>query len=196
MEDNQMKRFVIVLLIGFFFSGCAPIEHTATVEQRIGQPCIAGIGDIVIRVDKKRDLENAFGKASISGRQTNEGFSELRFAGVENNGEVVLYRKDVRIMTNETTMSRTPFSTRVSNSNTNVNGSYYDTGNVGTFNAAATTNSTSTSISRTSDYHVVVPSKTLAIRIPAGNTKVPIEGYVIEIIKATPISLEYKIIKY
>jgi len=99
-------------------------------------------------------------------------------------------------MTNETTMSRTPFSAKFRNSNTNVNGSYYDTGNVGTFNAAATTNSISTKISKTSDYHVVVPSQTIAIRIPAGDPNVPIEGYVIEIIKATPISFEYKIIKY
>ena len=91
-------------------SGCAAIEHTSYIEQPVGQARIAGIGDVVLRVNKQRNLENISGKADIFGRKTNEGFAELRFAGVEKSGEIVLYRKDVQIISNETTMSRTPIA--------------------------------------------------------------------------------------
>ena len=191
-----MKRLITSLLIVACISGCATIKHTSNAEQPIGQQFIAGVGDVVLRVNKQRDLENIFGKASISGRKTNEGFSELRFAGVEKNGEIVLYRKDVRIITNETTMSRTPFSTTTGNSNSSITGSYYGSGNVGNVNANARTNYSSTTLSPTSDFHVVVPPETIPIRLLAGETKIPMEGYIVEIIKVTPVSLEYKITKY
>ena len=190
-----MKRLIASLLLLVGISGCATIEHSSNAEQPIGKQVIVGIGDVVLYINKQRDLENIFGKASISGRKTNEGFSELRFAGVETNGEVVFYRKDVRIVTNETTMSRTPFSTTTGSSQSTMTGSYYGSGNVGTINANASTSYSSTTLSRTSDFHVVVPADTIPIRLPAGETKFPMEGYVVEIIRATPTSLEYRITK-
>src|SRR3972149_3771733 len=123
-----MKRRIILLVAAALIAGCATIKHASNTEQPIGQQTIAGVGDVVLRVNKQRNLENAFGKADIFGRKTNEGFSELRFAGVEKSGEVVLYRKDVRIITNETTMSRTPISTTTGSANTNVTGDYYGSG--------------------------------------------------------------------
>ena len=191
-----MTRIIISVVLLACISGCATVEHTSSPEQHIGKRFIVGVGDVVLRVNKQRNLENIFGKASISGRKTNEGFSELRFAGIETSGEVVLYRKDVRIMTNETTMSRSPFSTTAGSSDTTVTGSYSGSGNLGTFNANAKTNYSSTTLSPTSDFHVVVPAETIPVRLPAGETKIPMEGYVVEIIKATPVSLEYRITKY
>ncbi len=191
-----MKQQIISLLTATLITGCATIDHTANTEQPIGQPTIVGVGDVVLRVNKQRNLENAFGKADIFGRKTNEGFSELRFAGVEKSGEIVLYRKDIRIITNETTMSRTPISTTTGSANTNVAGSYYGNGNYGNVNANARTNYSSTTLMPASDFHIVVPAETIPIRLSSGETKVPMEGYVVEIIKATPSSLEYKISKY
>jgi len=190
-----MKQLIIALSLSAIVGGCATIEHTSTTEQPIGQQTIVGAGDVVLRVNKQRNLENAFGKADIFGRKTNEGFSELRFAGVETTGEVVLYRKDVRIITNETTMSRTPISSTSGSSNSTITGNYSGSGNVGTVNANARTNYSSTTVSPLSDFHVVVPAETIPIRLAVGETKVPMEGYVVEIIKATPNSLEYKITK-
>jgi hypothetical protein len=191
-----MKRKFIPLVTAALIAGCATIEHTSNSEQPIGQPTIVGVGDVVLRVNKQRNLENAFGKADLFGRKTNEGFSELRFAGMEKTGEVVLYRKDVRIITNETTMSRTPFSTTTGSANTNVTGNYYGNANYGNVNSNARTNYSSTTLMPASDFHVVVPDETIPIRLSAGETKVPMEGYVVDIIKATPSSLEYKITKY
>ena len=191
-----MNRLIIPLVAAALIAGCATIDHTSNIEQPIGQQTIVGVGDVVLRVNKQRNLENAFGKADIFGRKTNEGFSELRFAGVEKTGEIVLYRKDVRIITNETTMSRTPISTTTGTATTNMTGSYYGNSNYGNVNANARTNYSSTTLRPTSDFHVVVPAETIPIRLAPGETKVPMEGYVVEIIKSTPSSLEYKITKY
>lgn len=191
-----MKRQFAQLMAAVLIAGCATIEHASNTEQAIGQPTIAGVGDVVLRVNKQRNLENAFGKADVFGRKTNEGFSELRFAGVEKTGEIVLYRKDVRIITNETTMSRTPISTTSASANTNLTGSYYGNSNYGNVNANARTNYSSTTLMPASDFHVVVPAETIPIRLAPGETKVPMEGHLVEIIKATPSSLEYKITKY
>lgn len=191
-----MKSQVILLVAAVLISGCATIEHTSNTEQPIGQPKIVGVGDVVLRVNKQRNLENAFGKADLFGRTTNEGFSELRFAGVEKSGEVVLYRKDVRIITNETTMSRTPISTTNGSASTNITGNFFNNSNSGNITANARTNYSSTTLMPASDFHVVVPTETIPIRLSSEETEVPMEGYVVEIIKATPSSLEYKITKY
>jgi len=191
-----MKRSLLLLPLSALLTGCATIKHTSTIEQRIGKQTIVGVGDVILHVNKQRNLKNAFGKADIFGRKTNEGFSELRFAGVEKTGEVVLYRKDVQILTNESTMSRTPVITATGNSNSTISGNYYSTGNSATISANQRTNYSSTALSPTSDFHVVVPVETIPIRLAPGETKLPMEGYIVEIINAAPNSLEYIITKH
>jgi hypothetical protein len=192
-----MRRQIISLLAAAIISGCSTIEHTSSTEQPTGKPTIAGVGDVVLHVNKQRNLENAFGKSDIFGRKTNEGFSELRFAGVEKSGEIVLYRKDVSIITNETTMSRTPFSTTSGSASTNVSGDYYgDKNNSNSnINGNATTNYSSTTLTPVSDFHIIVPVDTIPIRLSPNETKIPMDGYVVEILKAAPNSLEYIITK-
>ena len=104
-----MKRRIISLGM-IFLMGCASIDHTVRLQQPLGRSLIAGPGDLVLRVDHERNLENIWGKADMWGRKTKEGFSEIRFAGVEPTGEIVLARKDTDIITNETILSRMPFS--------------------------------------------------------------------------------------
>ncbi|MFK4131961.1 hypothetical protein ACI2KR_06655 [Pseudomonas luteola] len=188
-----MKRQTILLLASLIISGCSSIEHTSSIDQPVNQAAIVGVGDVVLRINKQRNLENAFGKADMFGRKTNEGFSELVFAGVEPSGEIVLYRQDVNIITNETTLSRTPFSSSTGSSKTNVTGSYY--GNR-SFSGNSTTNYSSTSINPSSDFHSVVPAGAIPIRLAPNENKLPMGGYMIEVIKATPNSFEYKIIKH
>ncbi|MGO8761121.1 MAG: hypothetical protein ACLP2P_04700 [Desulfobaccales bacterium] len=192
-----MNRLAMTLCLTLSVSACATIEHTTKAEQPVGQQLISGVGDVILRINKKRNLENAFGKADVFGRKTNEGYSEIRFAGVEPNGDVVLYRHDVMIMTNETTMSRTlPFSTSTGSAKSTMSGNYNGATNTGNLNAASQANFSSTTIAPATDYHIVIPAGAIPIRVRAGENRVPIEGYLIEIIKATPISLEYRITKY
>ena len=190
-----MRTILATFVLLSTLAGCASIKHTSNAQQPVGQTVIAGVGDVVLRVDRHRDLENFFGKASISGRKTNEGYSELRFAGVERTGEVVLYRKDMRIVTNETTMSRSPISTIFGSATTSMSGVYSNYGGTGSINANAQTNYASSIIAPTGDFHVVVPAETIPVRLAPGETRLPMEGYIIEIIKVTPNSLEYRITK-
>jgi hypothetical protein len=136
-------------------------------------------------VDKERNLENVLGASDIFGRKTKEGFSELRFAGVTPSGEVVLYRTDTNIITNETTMSRTPFSSTYSQANATTT---YG-GGVANTNISGT----STTIHPISDYHAVVPAGSAQIIVPKGTDSVPFEGHVVRILNATAVSLSYRV---
>lgn len=159
-----MKRIAIVAFAALL-SACASIDHTSLAKQSVGKTLIAGPGDLVLRIDRERNLENAFGKADVFGRMTKEGFTEVRFAGVEANGEIVLYRKDVQILTNETTMSRTPIETTSGSSRTSVTGTANSLGSTTRIQGTGTTNYSSTTLAPASDFHVIVPSDTVAVRL-------------------------------
>lgn len=172
-------------------AACGSIDHTQVSQQRLNKELVAGRNDLVLRIDRQRDLENVLGKADIFGRKTHEGFTELRFAGVDANGEVVFYRKDVQIMTNETAMSRNPFVTTTGTASTSLSGSSDSYGGSTQYRGTATTNFNSTTVVPTSDYHVVVPSGTTAIRLKPSEKKLPVSGYIIEIVSASGNALTY-----
>ena len=188
-----MKSLIFSLTILLILSACAEIQHTAVPEQALDRNFLAGPGDVVLRINKQRNLENAFGKSDVFGRKTNEGFVEIRFAGVESTGQIVLSRKDVQIITNETTMSRTPVTQTSGRRNTALSGRATDDFGGTTVNAAATTAYQETTITPSSDFHIVVPADEVPIRIMASDTVLPVEGYIIEIIRATSHSIEYRI---
>jgi len=188
-----MKLTAVFVITLFIFSGCADIQHVATPEQTLDKILLAGVGDVVLQINKKRNLENAFGKSDVFGRKTNEGFVEIRFAGVESTGQVVLSRKDVQIITNETTMSRTPIYQSSGRSNTTVQGNVTDYGSTTSVSGTATTTYQGTTITPSSDFHIVVPADTIPIRLASTESSLPVEGFIIEIIRATTNALEYRI---
>ena len=189
-----MYRLVVIAMT-VTLGACASIDHTTSIKQKVDSILIAGPGDLVLRIERERNLENAFGKSDIFGRKTKEGFTELRFAGLEPSGEVVLVRKDVQIMTNETTMSRTPVATTTGRSNTSITGSASTYGNTTQIQGTGTTNYSSTTLVPQKDFHVIVPSDSVAIRLAPGERRLPISGYVIEIISASQNSIEYRLSK-
>lgn len=192
---TKVKKLVGSIGIAFVMFGCANIEHSSKFDQPIGQACLAGVGDIVLRINKTRDLQNAFGKADLFGRKTNEGFVGVRFAGVEANGGIVLFRKDVQILTNETTTSRTPFSSTVGSASTTGTGTYSGNANTGVINANSRSNYAATTIAPVSDSHIIAPSDTFAVRLPKGTKTVPVKGHVLEIVNSSATALEFKIVK-
>jgi hypothetical protein len=188
-------RAALRLAALFLLVGCASIDHSQTVAQPINQDLLAGVGDVVLRIERERALENAFGKADIFGRRTKEGHSEIRFAGVEPDGSIVMYRRDVDILTNETTMSRTPIATTTSQSRTSVSGTGTTVGNSTYVQGTASTSGSSTTIVPAEDFHVVVPFDTVSIRLDPGEKVLSVSGYVIEILGATKNSLRYRIVE-
>lgn len=187
-----MNRF-IAAFTAIVLSGCASIDHTTKAVQATGESKLAGPGDLVLRVERERNLENAFGGADIFGRKTKEGFTELHFAGVEPGGEVVFFRKDVQIHTNETTMSRTPLATTTGSATTNLSGTANTYGNTTRINGTASTHYSSTTIMPQTAYHVVVPSGTAAIRLAPGERRLVVSGYVVEVLSASSNALEYRV---
>lgn len=121
------------------------------------------------------------------GRQTDEGYAELSFGGVEADGSVVLYRRRVAILTNETTLSRSGLSQSFSSANGNA--IFY--GNSASFTGTETT----TTFHAPSDYHVAVPADAMAIRLPKGTSALPFEGYTVELIAVSQASLSYRVRK-
>lgn len=194
MEISSFRVVVIALIFGGL-SACASIEKSRLAEQPTNQLLLAGKGDVVLKVNKQRDLENAFGNADVFGRKTNEGFSELRFVGLEESGAIVFYRNDIRIMTNETTMSRSGVSSTFGSANTTASGSYYGNENYGTVSGSASTNYSSSTLSPTSDFHAVIPQGTTPIVLKPGDTTVVMEGYVLEVFDVSSGALKYKISK-
>lgn len=185
----MLERFAIVAVVAAL-AACTPIMQYQKAEGALNVPLRAGPGDVVLRVSKARDLENAFGRADLYGRKTNEGFSELRFVGLDLDGSVLLYRKDVNIITNETTLSRTPiaqsFSSQSTTLNATANGPFIS-GNANTFGATTT-------FLPSQDFHAVVPSDGIPIRLAPGIRSLPFEGQTVEILDATGTALSFRVV--
>lgn len=157
-------------------AGCATIQHTESLATGSSSG-VAGPGDLVARINKQRDLENIAGRADIWGRKTDEGYTELRFGGTDTQGDAILFRTDTNIVTNETTMSRSPFSTTFAQAN----------GSGSQVNAVATT------IHPTSDYHALMPAGAIQIVVPKGTDSIPFEGHIVHIMAVSPTSLSHRI---
>ena len=183
--------FLAVILL----SGCSSIDKVNNVAQKTNTTLLAGKGDTILKVDRYRNLENAFGKADVFGRKTNEGFTEVRFIGTQEDGTLLLARKDVTVVTNETTMSRTPFSTSNTTSQTSIDGEAYKTGTGVSFEANVQSTSRSTTMTPMEDYHAMMPPEFLPIVVKPDESILPLTGYIIEIIERNPNSIKYKITK-
>lgn len=173
-------------LLAIPVAGCASIESKPYLSQTVGQTLQTGVGGAIVRVDRKRNLENAFGRADVFGRKTYEGFSELRFMGIHN-GQVAIRRVDVAVHSDETTMSRS--GVYLPNNSTATT-----SGMIGTAPFSATTNvrGPGTYIPpRPANVSVSEPSH-IDFLVPIGQP-LPFEGVVVTVTAATPVSVSYSI---
>lgn len=179
-----MKHMILAIMIGCLV-GCAPIEKQQVLVEGKTTESTVGIGDVVAKVQATRDLKNAFGAADIWGRKTNEGYSELRYAGLEADGTIVLFRQNLNIETNEDVFTRSGLGVATS---TNA-GSASVYGNQVTGQASSTT-----IYSRPQQATAfAIPSGAIPVRVPKGVKIIPFSGVTIEIIKASPVSLTYRV---
>jgi hypothetical protein len=190
-----MRNTTVILIVLFALQGCATVEKTAQPSQNLNVIAMAGIGDTVLRLDRERDLVNAFGRADLFGRKTKEGFTEIKFAGVEPDGTVVLLRKDVEILSNETTMTRTPFSMTSGGVNTATSGSSNLVGNRIQSNSNSSSSFNATTISSGQAFNILIPPDTIAVRLAPNEKRLPIAGHIIEVINASKNSIEYRLTK-
>jgi hypothetical protein len=99
-------KITSILALAIFLAGCAPVQMRSQVDRPASES-YASTGDIVLRVNRMDDLPNVFGRADLFGRTRDRGFTEVRYLGLNASGMPVFRRRDVDIMTDETTMSRT-----------------------------------------------------------------------------------------
>ncbi|MDP9424041.1 MAG: hypothetical protein M3Q19_14635 [Pseudomonadota bacterium] len=179
-------KLVVAALLAASLAACAPIQSKPYVSQPVGQSLRVGVGGVIVHVDRKRNLENAFGKSDVFGRKTYEGFSELRFMGVQN-GQVAIRRVDVAVYNDETTLSRSGIY--IPNNSTATT-----TGTVGTVPFMATTNVSGPGTyipPRPANVSVSAPSL-VDFLAPIGHP-LPFEGVTVTITAADPVSVSYSI---
>lgn len=96
---------LLLLLAASVPAASAPIKTMTRVDRPIATELFVSVGDLMVRIEVRESLPNAFGGADIFGRTRDRGFSELRYIGVDA-GFPVFRRRDVDIITNETTVNR------------------------------------------------------------------------------------------
>jgi hypothetical protein len=102
-------RFVAIVVGLSLVAGCADVQTSAKSSRPLGKVETASVGDIMVKVDVSENLPNAFGKSDIFGRRRQKGFSELRYMGLSQTGSAIFRRRDVDIISNETTMNSLRF---------------------------------------------------------------------------------------
>jgi len=100
-----MLKASIILGLLSLPAACAQVEMHSRVDRTPGN-AFASTGDIVLRVTHTDDLPNLWGRADLYGRTRERGFVEIRYIGVTSAGLPMFRRRDVEIMTNETTLNR------------------------------------------------------------------------------------------
>src|SRR3989338_9274328 len=112
-----MKEFIYLFLV-VFLSGCSTIKNYNKLEQPEEKVLTASIGSTIFRMNKSADLANAFGKADLYGGKVDKGYTELKFKGIKENGNIILQITDINKSSTETAMDRYQPKVNVSASNT------------------------------------------------------------------------------
>lgn len=171
---------LVFLALAASIAACAPVQRRADPVSSSTGPQVAGVGDVLLRLDITENLPNAFGGADIFGRRRDRGYVELRYAGLLPDGRVVLHRKDVEVLNTETTMSRTGvgFAT--------TQGSVRAAGNVASVQG--------TTIYTTPQRATVLPlppdSREIVLDLKQSRT-LPVSGRTIEVLEAQPHMIQF-----
>ncbi|MBI1188786.1 MAG: hypothetical protein GC206_15885 [Alphaproteobacteria bacterium] len=107
----MLGRMMLAFLASAILAACATVEQESRASRPANVETFSSIGDVMLRVDVREDLPNAFGRADAFGRTRDRGFSDLRFMGLAADGLAIFRRRDVDIVTNENTMNRTGLGT-------------------------------------------------------------------------------------
>ena len=163
------------------------MQQQSVVSTPVGQSLTAGVGDVVLRVEGRESMPNAFGRADLFGRTRPTGFTTIQYGGMQG-GKIVLLREGVTTQSDATTMNTTPLI--IPNQQQTV-----ITGSVGQAPVAATATTTGmTYIPPAGSTSVSTAQPTIPMVIDwRTNPRVPAGGKMIVIEAATPTSLVYRI---
>jgi hypothetical protein len=145
------------------------------------------VGDVVLRVEGRESMPNAFGRADLFGRTRPTGFTTIQYGGMQGD-KIVLLRGGLVTQSDATTMNSTPLLVPTQQQT-------MMTGSVGSMPVAATATSTGvTYVPPSGSTSVSSAQPTIPIIVDWHiNPRVPAAGRVIVIETATPTSLTYRI---
>jgi hypothetical protein len=69
---------LLFVALGAALASCASIQQQAVVSTPVGQNLTAGVGDIVLRVEGRESMPNAFGRADLFGRRDRRAVARRR----------------------------------------------------------------------------------------------------------------------
>ena len=164
------------LFVFSILTACAPVTQTANLNKPVGAQSYASVGDIVIRANATESLPNAFGQADVFGRTREAGFSELQYMGLNQAKQPVFRRRDVDVVSNASTMTRTPLSTAV------VNAQPYGAG----------TTATGIVVSPLREHTEVLPPNTVEFALDLTKSRtITIRDHSVEIVEATTAGVTF-----
>jgi hypothetical protein len=164
------------LFVAVMLSACAPVTQTANLNKASGAQAYASVGDIMIHAEAKESLPNAFGQADIFGRTREAGFSELRYMGFNKQKQPIFRRRDVDVVSNASTMTRTPVSVATVNAQS----------------SAGSVTATGTAIGPLRENTQVLPADTVEFALDLSKSRtITIRDHAIEIVEATPAGVTF-----
>jgi hypothetical protein len=101
-----MLRRSMALVLALTVTGCADIRQQNQISSPVEQSAVAGVGDVVLRVEGRENMPNVFGRADIFGRTRTTGFTTIQYGGMQGKN-VVLLRSGVTTQSDATTMNST-----------------------------------------------------------------------------------------
>ena len=185
-------RKIVLILFAVVLSSCAEIKHYENISKETDVLQTASIGSELYRIQKQRDLPNVIGKADVWGGKIDEGFTELRFMGVTEDGKVIFRLTDVDIQSNETVFTRYGVSRSTIQSNTNANASAY--GN--TASGTSTTRATIIHHDKPEARVTQLPPNTVEFVFDPKAKILKLENVSVEITETTQYSITYFLHKY
>lgn len=180
-------RSAFVIMFFLAITGCAEIKQHEQVSKSLDLLQTTSIGSELYLISKTRDLPNAFGKADVWGGKVNEGYSELRFIGLTNDGEIIFQFTDIDIQSNENVFTRYGVSRSVATTNTTANASVY--GN--TASGSAQSNTVISHYEKPKATVTQLPANTVQFLFKPSDKILNLEGISIEIVNVNSYSIQY-----
>ena len=114
---NKILTIISFLII----TSCTTIQEYENLTQETDVLLSTSVNGVIFKVQKEKDLPNAWGKKDIYGGMVDQGEKVLRFMGLNQNGNLVLRLTDVDIKSNENVFTRYNIATTpITNNNTVV----------------------------------------------------------------------------
>jgi hypothetical protein len=188
-KEGINMRCLVIIPVFVLLAACSPLQSYETFSKEAETEYTVSIGKEVYRVKRERDLPNAFGNADIYGGKIDTGYTELRFAGLTAEGNVIFRLMDIEMDSNETTMSRygsdTSTITSTVDSSPQSNNPYYVGPNTDTINSTVTTHH------RPQSSATQLPPNTVEFIFNPNEKVLKLDNVSVELTKVTSYSISY-----